>query len=254
MPLRVSTLRGYFIFMSDTNNNTGKRNTGNWNTGNWNTGDYNTGYSNTGDCNTGYYNTGYYNTGNCNTGYYNTGYCNTGNWNTGDYNTGNCNTGYYNTGYCNTGNWNTGDYNTGKRNTGNWNKTNHSTGFFNTKEQPLYMFNKLVEDVKREDVDTFLDIKLTEWILPENMTEQEKKDNPSWETCDGYLKERTFEEACVLAWQEASEETKNKFLNLPNFDADIFFEITSIDVRKPRKIKIDGEYTKEELEKILERF
>jgi hypothetical protein len=217
-------------------------------TGNHNTGDYNTGHYNTGD-----YNTGHWNTGNHNTGYYNTGNHNTGDYNTGNWNTGHWNAGYYNTGNHNTGNYNTGYRNTGNRNTGSWNSTNFSSGFFNTQESPIYIFNKIAENVSRVDIDTYLDIYLTEWVLPEDMTEQEKADNPSWETCEGFLRERGFKEACVLAWSKADQETKDRFLNLPNFDADIFFEITGIEVEgKEEKITIEGvEYTLSEIKKAL---
>jgi hypothetical protein len=200
-------------------------------------------------------NTGNWNTGNRNTGNWNTGDYNTGNWNTGNRNTGDWNTGNRNTGNWNTGNWNTGHWNTGYCNTGNWNNCNYSTGFFNTQEQPLYMFNKLVEGVSRNDIDTYLAIPLTEWILPEDMTDQEKSDNPSWETCEGFLKERTFDEACKVAWEKADQKTKDKFLNLPNFDPEIFKEITGIDVTvKEETINIDGvEYTLSEIKKALKK-
>jgi hypothetical protein len=190
-----------------------------------------------------------------NTGNRNTGDYNTGNWNTGDRNTGGWNTGGYNTGYYNTGGYNTGNRNTGDYNTGNWNTCSYSTGFFNTQKQPLYMFNKLVEGVSREDIDTYLNIPLTEWILPENMTDKEKGENPSWESCEGYLKERTFEEACKIAWEKADKKTKDKFLNLPNFDPEIFKEITGIDVTsKEETINIDGvEYTLSEIKKALKK-
>lgn len=173
-----------------------KNNTGNNNVENWNTGDRNTGY---------------YNTGNHNAGHHNTG-----DWNTGSWNTGSCNRGSCNTGSCNTG---------------NWNKCNYSTGHFNIVEQPFYMFNRPVAGVSRHQVDVSLAIQLTEWVLPEDMTEQEKKENPSWETSEGYLKERSFEEACQIAWKNADQETKKRFLNLPNFNPEIFKEITGIDVR-----------------------
>jgi hypothetical protein len=212
-------------------------------------------YSNTGNHNTGYHNSGDWNTGNRNTGDCNTGYRNTGYSNTGDWNTGNHNTSNRNTGNRNTGNWNTGNRNTGNWNTGDWNSCNHSAGFFNTVEQPLYIFNKIVEGVTRSDIDTYFQIKLTEWVLPENMTNEEKKENPSWETCEGYLKQREFKEACVLAWSEADPETKDKFLNLPNFDSKIFFEITGIDVKiKEETINIDNvEYTLSEIKKALKK-
>jgi hypothetical protein len=76
----------------------------------------------------------------------------------------------------------------------------------------------------------------------QKMTDEEKRENPNWETCEGYLKERTFEEACNLAWEEANEKTKNRFLTLPNFDADIFKEITGINVKKQEEtIEIEGD-------------
>lgn len=194
-------------------------------------------------------NTGDHNTGNCNSGNWNTGNCNSGHRNTGSWNSGNCNSGNWNSGNDNTGGWNSGNCNSGS-----WNTCNFSTGFYNTIEPLLYMFNKPVEGVRREDIDTYLPIKLTEWILPEDMTEQEKKDNPTWETCEGYLKERTLEEAAALAWQEADHKTKQKFLNLPNFDADIFFQCTGIDVSKEEAINIDGvEYTLTEIKKELKK-
>ena len=142
----------------------------------------------------------------------------------------NNNTGNYNTGNWNTGDYNTGDRNTGYYNTGNWNKTDYSTGHFNTVEQPFYMFNRLVEGISRGDVDVYANIELTKWILPEDMTDEEKKENPSWETCEGYLREYSFEEACQNWWSNANEETKQRFLALPNFDPAIFKEITGIDV------------------------
>ena len=115
------------------------------------------------------------------------------------------------------------------------------------------MFNKLVEGASKDSIDAYLEVKLTEWVLPENMTETEKTANPSWETCEGYLKERTFEEACRLAWEKASEKTKQKFLGLPNFDSAIFKEITGIDVAKQEEtIEIEGkEFTVSEIKKAL---
>jgi hypothetical protein len=233
------------------NRNTGDWNTGDWNTGNYNTGDYNTGYWNTGDYNTGNYNTGDYNTGNYNTGDYNTGYYNTGNYNTGYYNTGNRNTGYcnngdYNTGYWNTGNrntgnWNTGDYNTGNRNTGNrntgdWNKCNYETGYFNTEQSDkIRVFNK---DYSRKEwhnteKPNFLYFKLTEWVYASDMSEAEKKEHPSYETTGGYLKEYEYKEAFKKSWDNASAEDRALLFKLPNFDAEIFKEISGIDVSAP---------------------
>ena len=206
--------------------NTGNRNTGNWNTGNWNTGDRNTGN----------WNTGNWNTGDCNTGD-----CNTGNWNTGDCNTGDRNTGNRNTGNRNTGNWNTGDRNTGNRNTGNWNTgifnaCNWSTGLFNTEEKTVLIFNKdsgLTWD-EIIDQDWYIAIeknkfKLTEWIW---YTEEEMKDSPIRQAIQGYLKKYTFEEACQNWWNGMSNKDKKLIKGMPNFDAEIFKEITGIEAQE----------------------
>jgi hypothetical protein len=222
--------------------NTGDRNTGLWNTGNRNTGDWNTGNRNTGLCNTGDWNTGNWNTGNRNTGDrntgdrntgdWNTGLCNTGNRNTGDWNTGLCNTGDCNTGNWNTGNWNTGLCNTGNWNTGNWNTGNRNTGFFNTDEETVRMFNKDTGK-KRNDINfpVFLDFDTTQWVSDDTATKEEKEQHKTEiETYGGFLKKLNYKTAFKRAWSNASEEEKEQVKSLPNFDPDIFFEISGIRV------------------------
>ena len=202
--------------------NTGDRNTGNWNTGNWNTGDWNTGNRNTGNCNTGNRNTG-----NCNTGD-----CNTGNCNTGDCNTGDCNTGN-----CNTGDRNTGNWNTGNRNTGDWNKSSFNTGCFNTEEQKIMLFNKpsdmTYNDWLRSDARYLLNQipkDVVEWVYEEDMTDEEKAANPTYETTGGYLKVLNESECGQLWWGSLSDFQKNYIKSIPNFDAEIFEQCTGIKV------------------------
>ena len=154
---------------------------------------------------------------------------NTGNWNTGDRNTGDRNT----------GNWNTGDWNTGYRN----------TGYFNT-ETPntILAFNKPCsrEAWDAADKPDFIFFNLTEWVHESDMTDQEKIDNPTFCTTGGYLKAHDYKEAFQAAYAEASDEDKAKLLALPNFDADVFYEISGIDVREKqadcegRIVEIDG--------------
>jgi PPE-repeat protein len=220
--------------------NTGDRNTGDWNTGDRNTGDWNTGDSNTGDSNTGNRNTGDRNTGDWNTGYSNTGNRNTGNRNTGDRNTGDWNTGYSNTGDRNTGNRNTGDrntgyWNTGNRNTGYSNTGDRNTGAFCTGEKTMKFFDKdsdwTEEMFKNSKVYSLLcDVNTKMWIYPSGMTEEEKEKYPSYKTCDGYLKDIPFKEAFQNQWHNWSEENKNEFKKLPNFDAEIFELITGVKI------------------------
>ena len=197
--------------------NTGKDCTGLCNTGDCNTGDWNTGNRNTGD----------WNTGDCNTGDCNTGDCNTGNWNTGDWNTGNRNT----------GNWNTGDWNTGNWNTGDWNKSSFNTGCFNTEEPKIMLFNKPSDMTYREWIDSDARYLLNripkdvvEWVYEEDMTDEEKVANPTYETTGGYLKVLDESECGQLWWGSLSDLQKNHIKSIPNFDAEIFEQCTGIKV------------------------
>ena len=203
---------------------------------NGNTGLFNTGDMNTGDMNTGYMNTGNRNTGNMNTGDMNTGDMNTGNRNTGNMNTGDMNTGDMNTGNRNTGDMNTGDMNTGDRNTGMFNVCDRSTGLFNTEEKTVPIFNKdsglTWKEIIYKDWYTVLrsgSFKLTEWIW---YTEEEMEDSPIRQAIQGYLKQYTFEEACLNWWDSLSNEAKELIKTIPNFDKEIFKQITGIEVEK----------------------
>ena len=184
--------------------------------------------------NQGVSNTGFYNTGNWNTGSRNTGDRNTGDRNTGYRNTGDRNTGYRNTGDCNTGNCNTGNWNSGSFNT-----CNHSAGMFNTKEQPLYLFNKPTNFTWKEFGNIFPNeykllfdsiLPLTEWVNEENMSNKEKEENPEYKAVGGYLKKRTYHEAWQIMWDSWTKEQQDSIKKLPNFDKDIFKEITGIEV------------------------
>ena len=199
--------------------NAGNRNAGNRNTGDWNTGNWNAGHRNTGNWNTGHGNTGDWNAGHRNTGDWNTGDWNTGHWNTGDWNTGSWNTGSWNTGHKNAGDWNTGSWNTGAFNTKNPEMT-----FFNKKS--TWTFEKWLNSKARKILNS-MPPKI-QWATYEKMTEEEKKAHPESETTGGYLsvKDRTAE---VNAWWAAlPQEDKDEVLALPNFDKEIFKEITGI--------------------------
>ena len=139
----------------------------------------------------------------------------------GNCNTGDRNTGDRNTGDCNTGDWNTGDWNTGDRN----------TGYCNTELPKIRIFNKET-DVALEDIPfpNFFYFSLTEWVSENNMTDEEKESNSNYTILGGYLKTFEYKEAWQRSWNKASEEDKKKLFELPNFDAEIFLEITGIKV------------------------
>ncbi|HBF2164109.1 TPA: pentapeptide repeat-containing protein [Clostridioides difficile] len=183
-------------------------------------------------------NIGNNNTGYGNTGSYNTGDYNIGNYNTGDYNIGNCNTGYRNEGCCNEGCWNTGNYNIGNCNSGEWNIGDYNSGVFCTDVPKIRMFNKetdlTYEDWMNSDARNILkrNSYSTKWIHIDDMTEEEKENNPGYEINNGYLKVFTFEEMCKNMWNNLTDEEKKIIIDIPNFDADIFKEITGIEVLK----------------------
>jgi len=195
-----------------------KNNTGIDNSGDWNSGDSNSGYSNSGDRNSGYRNSGD---------------SNSGNWNSGNRNSGDSNS----------GNWNSGDRNSGDSNSGNWNSGNRNSGSFNTDEPKMRIFNKEIDMTVSEfydKYDIYADIPLNRWVDKESMTEEEKKTVTGWETMGGYLKTLEFKEACQIWWEENPTEHE-RFLSLPEFNSEIFKEITGIDTNKPETmIEIDG--------------
>ena len=171
-----------------------------------------------GKYNTGYYNSGNYNSGNHNSGYSNSGNYNSGNHNSGNYNSGNCNSGYHNSGYSNSGNYNSGNHNSGNYNlgnynsgncnpgccnSGNYNSGNHNSGMFNTDEPYMRAFNK----------DTT--IRYSDFVV-----------------CLDY----SFYDLCVrIADKKLIDGDEEKIKALPNFDAEIFKEITGIDITERRE-------------------
>ena len=204
-----------------------------------NLGKANTGFCNSGNRNSGNRNSGDWNSGNRNSGNRNSGDCNSGDWNSGDCNSGDWNSGNRNSGDCNSGDWNSGNCNSGNRNSGSFNTCNYSTGMFNTKEQPLYLFNKPTDFTWGEFKNIFPNeynllfystFPLSEWVNENNMSDKEKEENPEYKTTGGYLKKRTYHEAWQIMWGSWTKEQQDSIKKLPNFDKDIFKEITGIEV------------------------
>ena len=63
------------------------------------------------------------------------------------------------------------------------------------------------------------------------MTDSEKEENPKWEYTGGYLKtiEATNEDRQAW-WDNLDDEEQEEIKRLPNFDKEIFKEITGIEV------------------------
>ena len=128
----------------------------------------------------------------------------------------------------NIGKDNTGRENTGNRNTGDWNTGDRNSGFLNTDTPKIRIFNKET-DATIINFPGYFYFDLCQWISFNDMTDEEKAKHPKAKTTDGYLKVLDYKEAWKQSFAKASEREIEQTKALPNFDAQIFFEITGID-------------------------
>ena len=188
------------------------------------------GYRNSGDRNSGHRNSG-----NWNSGHRNSGDRNSGNWNSGNWNSGHRNSGDRNSGNWNSGHWNSGDRNSGNWNSGNWNSGDLNSGFFNTTEpKDILVFGKLIN---KKDFDncykpSFLYFELTYWVDESSMTDEDKIKDPMFYVRGGQLRKRDYKEEFKLSWDKADKNDRIRIKDIPNFDKQMFFEISGIDVDK----------------------
>ena len=166
-----------------------------------------------------------------------TGLCNSGDWNSGNRNSGNCNSGDWNSGNRNSGNRNSGNRNSGDWNSGDWNKCSFSNGCFNTVSPKIYLFNKpsewTYEDWLNNEARYLLNQipgDVLEYIYLSDITDEEKAAHPEAETTGGYLKILDNSECAVIWWRGLSDRQKAVITAIPNFDKEIFKQITGIDV------------------------
>ena len=171
-----------------------------------------------------------------------TGLCNSGDWNSGNRNSGNrnsgdCNSGDWNSGDCNSGDWNSGNRNSGNRNSGDWNKTCFSNGCFNTESPKIFLFNKpsdwTYQDWLNSDARYILmncPSNVIAWVWDDDMTDEEKEQHPEYSVTGGFLKHIEKETGRQMWWDGLSDRKKDIVMQLPNFDKDIFKEITGITV------------------------
>ena len=211
--------------------NSGDKNSGDWNSGAWNSGDWNSGNRNSGNYNSGDWNSGSRNSGGCNSGSRNSGKYNSGDKNSGNFNSGDCNSGNLNSGNFNSGNYNSGNYNSGNYNSGNWNSGTGNSGYLNTDLPPVRMFNKYTDKKYNElSFPSFMYFNLTVWVSHDTATEEEKEQHKDEiKTCGGFLKTLEYKEAFRRAWNKADKEEHKKLLKLPNWNNEIFKEISGID-------------------------
>lgn len=68
------------------------------------------------------------------------------------------------------------------------------------------------------------------WVPHYKMTDEEKKVHIGWERAEGYYKDIPFKEAFQNAWNNWSEANRKAFTSLPNFDKEVFKEITGVEI------------------------
>ena len=165
-----------------------------------------------------------------NTGLFNSGDMNSGDRNSGDMNSGDRNSGDRNSGDMNSGDMNSGDRNSGDRNSGVFNKTNGSNGVFCNKEPKICIFNIQTDWTLREFYQSKYWSAICSSAFP--LTEWKPKESAPENGVDGELVVNTYEEACRRWWDGMSDVDKSIIKQIPNFDIDIFCDITGIDKSK----------------------
>ena len=147
------------------------------------------------------------------------------------------NTGKGCAGLCNSGDCNSGNRNSGNRNSGDWNKCSFSNGCFNTVEPNIYLFNKpsnwTYRDWLNSDARYLLNQipgDVLEYVWFDDMTDEEKTAHPEAEVTGGYLKQLDNSECGMIWWRGLTDYEKSIIKAIPNFDKEIFKEITGVDI------------------------
>ena len=141
-------------------------------------------------------------------------------------NTGLFNSGNQNSGNRNSGNQNSGDWNSGNRNSGYWNSCNGSNGVFcNQEDKDIRIFNRPSGISLQE----FLESKYYSALISENL------ELIYWDEKGEKIRRRSYKEACQIWWSKLTKENKKIIQEIPNFDPEVFFDITGIDVREDIK-------------------
>lgn len=147
------------------------------------------------------------------------GYRNSGNVNSGDRNSGNRNSGSRNSGY---------------RNSGNWNSGSRNSGFFNitTPDEILVFGEPCSRSVwEKYEKPAFLYFDLNYWVDESKMTDEEKAADPNFYVRGGQLKTKSYKEAFKESWESADKQDRERIRECPNFNAEMFYKISGIDLR-----------------------
>lgn len=131
--------------------------------------------------------------------------------------------------------FNSGNFNSGNWNSGIANKCDSSNGVFcNESDTNIRIFNKpsgmSLQDFYNSEYWKAMcsaPFNLTEWI---EYTEEEKAADPKKEKIGEYLKTYTYKEAWANWWNKLSDENKAIIKQIPNFDKEVFKDITGIEI------------------------
>lgn len=126
----------------------------------------------------------------------------------------------------NTGLFNSGDLNSGDLNSGIFNKTNGSNGVFCNKEPKICIFNIQTDWTLKE----FINSKYYDAIMSSDFPLTEWQHNPdaAENGVDGKLIVNTYKDACHRWWNGMTQYNKDIIKSMPNFNIDIFCDITGI--------------------------
>lgn len=125
--------------------------------------------------------------------------------------------------------------NFGKENVGYRNTGNRNTGAFCTGESKIKLFNKESNWTHEQFIESkvyslLCEVNTNMWIWESEMSNEQKEKYPSFKTSGGCLVDTPYKQAFSDRWNNWSEENKNEFKSLPNFDADIFEQITGVKI------------------------
>ena len=106
-----------------------------------------------------------------------------------------------------------------------------------TEEQNIMLFDKASDMTYIEwfnsdahDLLNTIPKRVVEWVDSEDMTDTEKKNNPTHDCTGGYLKVLDESECAQMWWDGLNSKEKNIIKSIPNFDPDIFKKCTGITV------------------------
>ena len=130
---------------------------------------------------------------------------------------------------------NSGLFNSGNRNSGCCNSCYGSNGVFcNEDDKNIRIFNKPSGMSLKDFWESIYwyaicsaPFNLTEWI---EYTQEEKKADPQKKLVGGHLRTYTMEKAWANWWNELTDENKEIIKQIPNFDPDVFEDITGIEI------------------------